>query len=81
MDPDSGSFVDQAAPSVAYGAGLNVSELAYFKVDDIDSARMLIRIGQGEGARTAMPCCRPAAGAAETVVARGRRQGVLLPHG
>ena len=39
----------KAALSVAYGAGLRVSEVAHLKVDDIDSPRMLIRIEQGKG--------------------------------
>jgi integrase/recombinase XerD len=34
---------------VAYGAGLSASEVAHLKVDDIDSARMLIRVEQGKG--------------------------------
>ena len=39
----------KATLGVAYGAGLRVSEVAHLKVDDIDSARMLIRIEQGKG--------------------------------
>jgi site-specific recombinase XerD len=39
----------KAALSVAYGAGLRVSELVSLKVSDIDSERMLIRIEQGKG--------------------------------
>ena len=38
----------KAALGVAYGAGLRVSEVAHLKVDDIDSARMLIRVEQGK---------------------------------
>jgi len=34
--------------SVAYGAGLRVSEVANLKVTDIESKRMLIRIEQGK---------------------------------
>jgi integrase/recombinase XerD len=44
-------FLD-AAPglkSVAYGAGLRVSEVVALKVSDIDSKRMVIRIEQGKG--------------------------------
>ncbi|MDO8804570.1 MAG: site-specific integrase [Elusimicrobiota bacterium] len=33
----------------AYSAGLRVSELVHLKITDIDSDRMLIRIGQGKG--------------------------------
>ena len=39
----------KAAFSVAYGAGLRVSEVANRKVSDIDSKRMLLRIEQGKG--------------------------------
>ena len=39
----------KAALSVAYGAGLRVSEVVALKVDDIDSKRMVIRIEQGKG--------------------------------
>ena len=39
----------KAAFSVAYGAGLRVSEVANLKVCDIDSKRMLLRIEQGKG--------------------------------
>jgi integrase/recombinase XerD len=41
----------KAAFSVAYGAGLRVSEVAYLKVSDIDSKRMLLRVEQGKGKR------------------------------
>jgi hypothetical protein len=37
----------KAALSVAYGAGLRVSEVVALKVSDIDSERMVIRIEQG----------------------------------
>jgi len=39
----------KAALSVAYGAGLRVSEVVALKVDDIDSRRMVIRVDQGKG--------------------------------
>jgi integrase/recombinase XerD len=39
----------KAALSVAYGAGLRVSEIISLKVTDIDSARMVIRVEQGKG--------------------------------
>ena len=41
----------KAALGVAYGAGLRVSEVAHLKIDDIDSARMLIRVEAGQGAQ------------------------------
>jgi len=39
----------QTALSVAYGAGLRVSEVTALKVGDIDSKRMLLRVEQGKG--------------------------------
>jgi len=39
----------KAAFSVAYGAGLRVSEVATLKVSDIDSKRMMLRVEQGKG--------------------------------
>ena len=39
----------KAAFSVAYGAGLRVSEVATLKVSDIDSNRMMLRVEQGKG--------------------------------
>jgi integrase/recombinase XerD len=39
----------QTALSVAYGAGLRISEVTALKVGDIDSKRMTLRIEQGKG--------------------------------
>lgn len=39
----------RAALSVAYGAGLRVTEVAALKVSDIDSERMLLRVERGKG--------------------------------
>ena len=39
----------KAALSVAYGAGLRVSEVVALKIGDIDSKRMIIRVEQGKG--------------------------------
>lgn len=39
----------QAAMSVAYGAGLRVSEVVSLKVSDIDGERMSLRVEQGKG--------------------------------
>ena len=44
-----GNLKHQTALSVAYGAGLRVSEVVALKVGDIDSERMTLRIEQGEG--------------------------------
>jgi integrase/recombinase XerD len=41
----------KAALSVAYGAGLRVSEVANLNVSDIDSERMTLRVEQGKGQR------------------------------
>jgi integrase/recombinase XerD len=41
----------QIALSVAYGAGLRVSEVTALKVGDIDNKRMLLRVEQGKGAK------------------------------
>jgi len=46
----------KAAFSVAYGAGLRVSEVVTLKVSDIDSERMMLRVEQGSG--IAMSCSR-----------------------
>ena len=39
----------QAAMSVAYGAGLRVSEVVSLKVSDVDGERMTLRVEQGKG--------------------------------
>ena len=39
----------QAAMSVAYGAGLRVSEIVSLKVSDVDSQRITLRVQQGKG--------------------------------
>ena len=39
----------KAALSVAYGAGLRVSEVVSLKVSDIDPKRMMLRVEQGKG--------------------------------
>jgi integrase len=41
----------KAALSVAYGAGLRVSEVANLKVSDIDRERTTLRVEQGRGQR------------------------------
>ena len=44
-----GSLKYKAALSVAYGAGLRISEVVALKVGDVDSQRMVLRIEQGKG--------------------------------
>jgi integrase/recombinase XerD len=41
----------KAALSIAYGAGLRVSEVVALKVSDIDSKRMILRVEQGKGGK------------------------------
>jgi site-specific recombinase XerD len=71
-----------AALSVAYGAGLRVSEVASLKVSDIDSERMLIRIEHGKGGR-----CRNAMLPVDLLTLLrqwwtvGRQQGVMHRDG
>lgn len=45
----SGNPKYRAALSIAYGAGLRVSEVVALKVTDIDSTRMTLRVEQGKG--------------------------------
>jgi len=46
-----GSLKYQAAFSVAYGAGLRVSEITHLKITDVDSKRMILRVEKGKGGR------------------------------
>jgi integrase/recombinase XerD len=46
-----GHLKHQTALSVAYGAGLRVSEVVALKVTDIDSQRMTLRVQQGKGSK------------------------------
>ena len=46
-----GNLKHQTALSVAYGAGLRVSEVCALKVSDVDSQRMALRIEQGKGSK------------------------------
>ena len=50
----------RTALSVAYGAGLRVSEVVSLKVSDIDSKRMVLRIEQGKGGKDRMAMLSPA---------------------
>ena len=51
LSPEEVARFLEAAPgvSVAYGAGLRVSEVVALKVSDIDSERMMLRVEQGKG--------------------------------
>jgi integrase/recombinase XerD len=72
----------QAALSVAYGAGLRVSEVSALKVSDIDSKRMLLRIERGKGGRYRNAMLPEGL----LLLLRdwwraGRQQGVMVPDG
>ena len=72
----------QAALSVAYGAGLRVSEVAALKISDIDSKRMLLRIERGKGGRYRNAMLPNGL----LLLLRdwwraGRQQGLMLPEG
>jgi site-specific recombinase XerD len=72
----------KAALGVAYGAGLRVSEVAHLKVDDIDSARMLLRVEQGKGGRDRNAMLSPQLLELLRLWWReGKRRGVMFPHG
>jgi len=72
----------KAALGVAYGAGLRVSEVAHLKVDDIDSARMLIRVEQGKGRKDRNAMLSPQLLELLRLWWReGKRRGVMMPHG
>ena len=55
-----GSLRNKTVLSVAYGAGLRVSELAALKVSDIDSQRMILHIEQGKGSKDRYAMLSPA---------------------
>lgn len=72
----------QAALSVAYGAGLRVSEVVSLKVTDIDSQRMTLRVEQGKGRKDRYAMLSPVL--LERLRAwwrLGHAQGKILPGG
>lgn len=50
---------NRMALMLCYGAGLRVSEAVAVKTEHIDSARMLIRVEQGKGAKDRYTCLSP----------------------
>jgi site-specific recombinase XerD len=72
----------KAAFSVAYGAGLRVSEVTHLKVGDIDSERMIIRVEQGKGRKDRNAMLSPhLLDLLRHWWREGKRRGVMLPHG
>ena len=72
----------QAALSVAYGAGLRVSEVVSLKVTDVDSQRMTLRVEQGKGRKDRYAMLSPVL--LERLRAwwrLGHAQGKILPGG
>ena len=46
----------RAALSVAYGAGLRISEIVALKISDVNSKRMILRVERGKGKKIGMRC-------------------------
>jgi integrase/recombinase XerD len=53
------SLKHRARVMTAYGAGLRVNELCALTAEDIDSARMLVRVRDGKGAKDRYVMLRP----------------------
>ena len=72
----------RTALSVAYGAGLRVSEVCALKVGDIDSQRMLLRIEEGNGQKDRYALLPPILlERLRTWWRYARAQGTMLPGG
>ena len=72
----------QTALSVAYGAGLRVSEIIALKVGDIDSERMTLRVERGKGRKDRYAMLSPVLLERLRAWWRvGHAQGKILPHG
>jgi site-specific recombinase XerD len=72
----------RAAFSVAYGAGLRISEVATLKISDIDSERMTLHVEQGKGRKDRYAMLSPVL---LDILRRwwreGHRKGLLLDDG
>jgi integrase/recombinase XerD len=72
----------RTALSVAYGAGLRVSEVTALKVSDIDSTRMVLRVEQGKGRKDRYALLPPILlERLRTWWRTARAQGKILPGG
>jgi site-specific recombinase XerD len=72
----------EAALSVAYGAGLRAAEVVGLKVDDIDSARMVIRVDQGKGRKDRyVMLSETLLGVLRAWWREAKARGQMLPHG
>ena len=72
----------KAAFSVAYGAGLRVSEVTHLKIGDIDSERMIIRVEQGKGRKDRNAMLSPQLlDLLRQWWREGKRRGMMLPNG
>jgi integrase/recombinase XerD len=72
----------KTALSIAYGAGLRISEISHLKISDIDSDRMLLHVEQGKGGKDRNAMLSPAL----LLILRdwwraGHEQGLLLKGG
>jgi hypothetical protein len=76
------STVSRPQLSVAYGAGLRVTEVAALKIGNVDSERMLIRVERGKGGRYRNAMLSPdLLTLLRTWWLEGRRQGAMFPGG
>ncbi|SCC95779.1 Putative integrase/recombinase y4qK (fragment) [Thiomonas sp. X19] len=72
----------RTALSVAYGAGLRVSEVCALKVGDVDSQRMTLRVEQGKGRKDRYAMLSPVLLERLRAWWRvGHAQGKILPGG
>ncbi|MGB5834038.1 MAG: tyrosine-type recombinase/integrase [Thiohalocapsa sp.] len=81
LSPEEVERLLDAAPAVAYGSGLRVSEVVALKVDDIDSQRMVIRVDQGKGRKDRYVMLSTALlGMLRAWWREAKARGQMLPH-